>query len=348
MELIFDGLQNLTGKILPNVIIEDIFMSTAPDPSPESNPHIQSTREIVVTGISGNKQVQQSSFSSQIANQQIQNKNFYLDITLSILNAETFVNSLILKQMNYLDFIYVKVIQSLSKALTDELLVSNFEVDVSALKNISDYTEKTFRLSDFLANKKIDFTTKDANVYKHINKVRFTSKNPQKQYLDVFAYAYVDIQQLINQYELNLTSEYQVIGNISKENVIAESKTNTQSYVLADQNNNLFIGTPIKTVSGKFAAKAPTLLTKTTTVETLNIVPVTNKKIKDLRGLEELNIETTINLKKPMQKNNLSKSFVPEQSYLSELYTTREKSGVFSSLFMFDIISYLKNKSNTL
>ena len=61
--------------------------------------------------------------------------------------------------MNYLDFIYVKVIQSLSKALTDELLVSNFEVDVSALKNISDYTEKTFRLSDFLANKKIDFAT---------------------------------------------------------------------------------------------------------------------------------------------------------------------------------------------
>ena len=98
MELIFDGLQNLTGKILPNVTI-DIFMSTAPDPSPESNPHIQSTREIVSTGISGNKQVQQSSFSSQIANQQIQNKNFYLDITLSILNAETFVNSLILKQI---------------------------------------------------------------------------------------------------------------------------------------------------------------------------------------------------------------------------------------------------------
>lgn len=347
MELIFDGLQNLTGKILPNVTIEDIFMSTAPDPSPESNPHIQSTREIVSTGISGNKQVQQSSFSSQIANQQIQNKNFYLDITLSILNAETFVNSLILKQMNYLDFIYVKVIQSLSKALTDELLSSNFEVDVSALKNASDYTEKIFKLSDFLNNKKTEFLTKEANVYKHINKVRFTSKNPQKQYLDVFTYVYVDIQQLINQYELNLTSKYQVLGNVSKENVIAESKTNTQSYVLTDQNNKLFVGNPIKVTSGKFVTKTPTLLTKTTTMETLNLVPVTNKKIRDLRGLEQLNVETITNLKKPVQKNNLTKSFVPEQSYLSELYTTREKSGVCSSLFMFDIISYLKNKSNT-
>jgi hypothetical protein len=345
MQLIFDGLQNLTGKILPNVTIEDIFMSTAPDPSPESNPHIQSTRETVTSGISGNKQVQQSNFSSQIANQQIQNKNFYLDITLSILNVETFVNSLVLKQMNYVDFIYVKVVQSLSKALTDELLSNNFDTDVSKLKNVSDYTEKIFKLSDFLSNKKIDFVDKNTNVYKHINKVRFTSKNPQKQYLDVFAYAYVDVQQLINQYELNLTSNYQVKGNISKENVIADNKTNTQSYILVDQNNNLFAGSPIKVASGKFVAKTPTLLTKTATVETLNIVPVTNKKIRDSRNLEQLNIETTINLQKPVSKNNLTKSFIPKQSYLSELYTTREKSGVFSSLFMFDIISYLKSNS---
>ena len=196
------------------------------------------------------------------------------------------------------------------------MLSSNFEVDVSALKNASDYTEKIFKLSDFLNNKKTEFLTKEANVYKHINKVRFTSKNPQKQYLDVFTYAYVDIQQLINQYELNLTSKYQVLGNVSKENVIAESKTNTQSYVLTDQNNKLFVGNPIKVTSGKFVTKTPTLLTKTATMETLNLVPVTNKKIRDLRGLEQLNVETITNLKKPVQKNNLTKSFVPEQSYL--------------------------------
>ena len=151
MAVLFDGFDNLAGKGLPNVKIEDIHLSVAQDPEPESNPHINSIREVVATGTSNNKLIQNASPS--LAKKQLVNKDFYLDLTLSILNIESFGNSLILNQVNYLDFVYVKVIQSLSKNLTNELFTKDFPVDYTKLKNV-DFEMRKSWLGD---NKKLHY-----------------------------------------------------------------------------------------------------------------------------------------------------------------------------------------------
>ena len=103
MALIFDGFQNLAGKALPNVRIEDITLSVGNDPEIESNPHINSSREVEFVGISNNIAVQQPTTTQK----QIQNKNFFCDVKVSMLNVETLNNSLVLNQVNFLDFVYV-------------------------------------------------------------------------------------------------------------------------------------------------------------------------------------------------------------------------------------------------
>ena len=344
MALLFDGIQNLTGKNLPNVKIEDITMSIGADPVPESNPHIQSDREVVYTGTSDNKQVQQSDYASTLADKQMSNKNFFLDVTLSILNVESLAKSLILNQINFLDFVYVKVIQSLSKNLTNELIQKGFDVDVSSLKNAADYSEKILRVTDFTDNRIFDFDSGNNKVYKHLKQVRFTSKNPDKDYLDVFAFSYIDMQGLINQFELNLTSDFRVKGYVSKENVISDKKVNSEAYILTDQNNDVFVGSVTKATSGKFVVKQTN---SPLTSQPLNVVPVTNMKIKDQRNLIELNADIKINIQKPLTTAINTQSFIRSNSYLSELFISREKSGIFSSLFMFDMMSYLKDNSST-
>jgi hypothetical protein len=349
MAVLFDGVENLAGKSLPNVKIDNISLSIAKDPEPESNPHINSSREITKTGISKNKQIQKTNGLS--STKDLYNKNFYLDITLSIVDVETSGQSSILNQINYMDYVYVKVIQSLSKNLTDELSTKNFPVDYTTLKNVSDYTEKIFKLSDFYNNKVLflENTTTKTKFYKHIKQVRFTSKNPVKEYLDVFAYSYVDMDELINSFQLSMKSDYEIKGYVSKENVIAEKKTITDSFLLVDQTNNIFIGTPIKGANGKFLKQKASGSAMTN--EPLNVVKITNKKIIDGRDIQELERQTKINIEKPNSKKITAEitknNFQYKTSYLSELYTSKQSSNTYSSFFIFDMVSYLKKQSQT-
>ena len=351
MAVIFDGIKNLAGNVLPNVKIENVMLSVGTDPEPESNPHINSSREYTTSGISGQKLIQNT--NNTLNEKQIQNKNLFIDVTLSILNVENSNSSLILNQINYLDFVYVKVIQSFSQALTNELIQTKFPVNYKNLKNIVDYTEEIFSLSDFYQNKtlSLQIVNSDKKVFKHIKNTRFTSKNPQKQHLDIFAFAYIDVDQLINKFELNIKSDYEIKGNISKESIISNDKVTNQSYVLTDQNNNLFIGTLIKGVNGKFYSKKPTSIEQESILQPLNVVSVSNKKIIDSRNLDSLSIENTINVQ-PTIINSINSSLslnflVQEKSYVSELYLSRQKDNTYSGFFVFDIISYLKQNSKT-
>ena len=349
MAVLFDGVENLAGKSLPNVKIDNITLSIAQDPEPESNPHINSSRETTKTGTSKNKQIQKTNGLSSTKN--LYNKNFYLDITLSIVDVETSGQSSILNQINYMDYVYIKVIQSLSKNLTDELSTKNFPVDYTTLKNVSDYTEKIFKLSDFYNNKVLflENTTAKTKFYKHTKQVRFTSKNPVKEYLDVFAYSYVDMDELINSFELSMKSDYEIKGYVSKENVIAEKKTITDSFLLVDQTNNIFIGTPIKGANGKFLKQRAS--GSAITNEPLNVVKITNKKIIDGRDMQELERQAKTNIEKPNSKKItdeiIKNNFQYKTSYLSELYTSKQSSNTYSSFFIFDMVSYLKKQSQT-
>lgn len=349
MAVLFDGFDNLAGKGLPNVKIEDIHLSVAQDPEPESNPHINSIREVVATGTSNNKLIQNASPS--LAKKQLVNKDFYLDLTLSILNIESFGNSLVLNQVNYLDFVYVKVIQSLSKNLTNELFTKDFPVDYTNLTNVSDYTEKVFKLSDFYDNKSlyVENSQTKTKVYKHTKQVRFTSKNPLKDYLDVFAYAYVDMDELISKFELNIGSNYEIKGYVAKENVIADKKVNSESYILTDQNSNIFIGTPIKGPNGKFLKQK--VSGNGLNNEPLNVVKITNKKITDTRNIEDLEKETAANIQTPNKnkksQETVNKEFEFKTSYISELYASKQSNNTYSSFFVFDIVSFLKDNSTT-
>ena len=345
MALIFDGIQNLTGKNLPNVRIDNISLSVGLDPEPESNPHINSSREIQYVGTQNNVAIQSPTSSPK----QIQNKNFFCDITLSILNYETFGNSLVLGQVNYLDFVYVKIIQSLSQNLTNELLQAKFPVDVSKLTNISDYSEKIVKLSEFYDNKILDFENSQNNVklYKHLKQVRFTSKNPIKQHLDVFAFAYLDIDELINSFELNVPNGYSVSGYVAKESVISNFQVNTNSYVLTDEKNNVFIGSPIKGTNGKFYRTKPTSIANEAVNRPLNVVQIINKKISDYRDILSITSENISNVSIPVKTPDLRNIINLQNNYISEIYTSRQRDNIYSSLFMFDIISYLKSKSTT-
>ena len=347
MAVIFDGLQNLTGRVLPNVKIENVQLSVGLDPEPETNPHINSSREYVAIGTSGNKLIQNS--STNITSKQIQNKNLFVDITLSILNVQNFNSSLILNQVNYLDFVYVKVIQSLSRELSRELMQGNFPIDYTKLKNTSAYTEKIFSLKDFYENKTLSIEVDDTNekVFKHVKNVRFTSKDPNKSHLDIFAFCYVDLDQLIAKFEMNLGSNYEIKGNISKESVIADRKTSNKSYVLTDQNNNLFIGTPIKGVNGKFYSTKPTSPSQESVLQPLNVVGITNKKIVDLRDITSLQFENFTNTPLPSSLTSINTNLaVQQRNYSSDLYLSRQKDFSYSGFFAFDIISYLKSNSN--
>jgi len=352
MALISDGLQNLAGMNLPNVKIENIVLSVGQDAEPESNPHIDSVREVIFVGTSGNKQIQKGNFASKLSQKQLANKDFFVDITVSILNVESMAQSLILGQVNYLDFVYVKIVQSLNQELTDELLNKNYPVNYEKLTNRKYYTEKIFKLSDFYDNK--TFVAENVNtknkIYSHTKQIRFTSKNPKKEHLDIFAYSYIDMQELINSFELNLTSDYELKGYVSKENVISKGNVANDSYILVDQNNNIFVGTPIKGQNGKFLKRKPRTATDFTT-ETLNVATVTNKKVLDLRNIDEIDQNLNANLAKPSitNKDKQLKEKIPNISnsgYVSELYTSRQKSNVYSSFFAFDIISFLKDNSN--
>ncbi len=343
MAIITESLQYLAGTNLPNVVIENINMSVGLDPEPESNPHINSEREYVYSGVSQNKLIQKPTFSTK----QIQNKNLFVDVTLSILNVETLTESLILNQINYLNFVYVKVIQSFSENLTNELLSSNFTIDVKNIKNINDYTEKVFKLSDFYENKSIAFVTNKTNVFKHIKQTRFTSKNPQKQHIDVFAFAYLDIDELINSFELNIPNGFEVKGNVSKERVIYNNNVESQSYILVDQNNNTFIGNPIKGQTGKFFATKPKSATQELTQQSLKVIPVPNKKVTDLRDLDTLILENssnTLTINNSTSVNSINLEIV-KKPYLSDLYKSRQKTNEYSCFFVFDILSFLKDNS---
>ncbi len=347
MALITQSLQYLAGANLPNVVIENVSMSVGLDPEPESNPHINSEREYTYSGISQNKLIQKPSFSTK----QIQNKNLFVDVTMSILNIETLSQSLILNQVNYLNFVYVKVIQSFSENLTNELLSSNFSIDIKNIKNINDYTENIFKLSDFYENKTLSFVNNNTNVYKHIKQTRFTSKNPQKQHLDIFAFAYLDVDELINSFELNIPNGFEVKGNISKERVIYNNKVESQSYILVDQNNNTFIGTPIKGRTGKFYATKPVTPAQELTQQPLKVVPVTNKKVSDLRNLDTLILDNLSNtnslqISNTANTNNISVDII-KKPYISELYKSRQKTNQYSCFFIFDIYTYLKDNSKT-
>jgi len=343
MALIFNGLESLFGELLPTIKIENISISTGTDPEPESNPHINSSREYVKTGISGNKTVQNSSVA--LSEKQIENKNFFLDIGLSTLSNENFQSSLVLNNINFLDFIYVKVIQSLSSNLTNELLSYNFNFDSKNLTNINDYTEQIFSFKDFYANGVLKAelsNAANANIYKYNKQIRFTSKNPNKQHLDVFAFAYIDFDELINKFELNLTDNYDVLGFVSKQEVISNSQVVNESYVLTDNNNNFFIGRPFKGKNGKFYKQKISTARQETTNEPLNIVAVTNKKIVDSRELANLSLVDTVN-STTLSVNNINTNI--NKTYLSDLYVSRQKDNSYSAFFVFDIISYLKQNN---
>jgi len=351
MALIYDGLQNLVGNNLPNISIDSIQLSIGTDPEPESNPHINSNREYVRTGISGNKLVQNAMPS--ITQQQTQNKNFFLDISLSSTKTKDQNTSLVFGKTNFLDFVYVKVIQSLSSDLTAELIANNFPTDYTKLKNIASYSERLFKLSDFYLMAPTVTENNNIKISKYTNKIRFTSKNPEKEHLDVFAFAYLDVDELISTFELNMTNDFDVKGNITKERVIEKSKTNNKAYTLTDQNNNIFIGTPIKGKNGKFYATKPTSSAQEATLRPLNLVTTTNKKIIDSRNMSEIDTETVISREIVPQVGSSSisreiPSIIPQQqSFLSQLYLSRQKNNTYSSLFVFDIISYLKKNSST-
>ena len=123
---------DIVGDVLPNIFFNKISLDTKNQPIPESNPHIDSDREVILLQTAKNKRIFHNGFNTNKNN--LESKNLTTKINLTIFNSiDKATDDSWFKNVDVLDYVYIRLLQSTSENFTNNFIDSNYPTDIANL-----------------------------------------------------------------------------------------------------------------------------------------------------------------------------------------------------------------------
>ena len=277
-----------------------------------------------------------------------------LNVTLSLCIKDVVEKDAISTWMansDFTKFLYIKIIQSTSKRVTRALQRGRFDI-------LNKQRFKKHYKTITLAIQKNDFDLKDytrvhstdgERIYEIPYETQMLIKDSDPEHLAYFAYAYLDIAAMADQYGLDFNRQENFKGSMTQENVIERSKVNTTAYVFyIKETNQIWLG-PVhkrgnKWHTGDIKSKFP---------KELRREKVSNNKVKDYRQVKKVG-NNVLNLKpalrtyqryeKPQLNRDQIRTDAPD-SYISQGYISPKPSGEATFLFHVDFRKLVREQS---
>jgi hypothetical protein len=321
---------DLVGSILPNVFINKITLDEKNEPLPEVNPHVDVDREVLTTQTSKGKKIIHNGFT--LENKNTSNKNLILSINLSVFNTiDKTTDDSWFKNVDIIDSIYLKVLINTSKIFYDQYVALGLPSDIKQVKDNEKTITKIVSLKEILGEVETPITNFDQKITELFYNIKIGLKNLNYEHMSVFANTYLDLDEFINKFQLNLPNNIELKGKPAIELIIENNKTNLESSLFLNSNGKVY-GGDVVVQNGKY------FTSNTFKPQQLNKVPVTNLKIKDKRKTTNNSNLQKLGLRKINNILNIKQS-----NYISDCFTSRSENGVLTSLIYFDYIETIKN-----
>ena len=321
------GNDSYEERLMPLVYIDRIILENNSTPiESEQDPHIQPNRA-ALSLLNDPEYRQGVSESSKLGNGCLVTVDLVVkDILENDSLSSWFYDADLLKYM------HVKIVQSISKQLTNNLIKGNMSA-LGLRRNRSLYTEKVLSLENYYDSLQ-SFYTRDNNGRDLVADVPLTTtfslKDAQPKHLAYFAFCYFDIGRLTTDYNLNLYGYNNRQGILSKdiksEIVIDNGTVVAESYVFYTPDGKIWTGAVHQRNGMWMAGREHTnlphpILTRET---------VFNTKVQDFRDIDKpleksINLSPIESLFQKIKNPNVDKVKLEDNvSYFSKLFMSSD------------------------
>jgi len=322
---------DLVGDVLPNIFFNKVTLDTKNEPIPESNPHIDVEREGKVLQTGKNKRIFHDGFNTNKDN--LLSKNLITKINFTIYNSiDKATDDSWFKNVDLLDFVYVRLIQSTSEEFTTNFVTLNYPTKLENVPGNKSIKIKIIPLKDLINETPTNLTTDTKFVNQIDYNTEFTIKGLNQKHLTLFANCYLDLDEFVNKFQLNLPNSIELKGNTTVENVITSNQVNNNSHIYVASDGSLYTGKVTKTNGNFYTSNvtSPKLLTK---------LSVTNLKVKDKRNTEDT-FKKNNNIKSIFNKR--VKIDIGKKDPISNLFISKDDVNILTSYIFVDFLEAIK------
>lgn len=353
--------KSLLGGILPSIYFNKITIENSiGDILEERNPHIDHIREpdVVRNANTGKIERRKASFDlNKKGNEESLNVTINF-VVKEKLNSRKLIPSWFGNQ-DILKFLNVKVVQSQDVQLTN--LIVNKEILLSTMDEKKDarYQTRVLRLKDVIGNNTLNqykkTTDNSGNIIYDISfVVDFKVKNGNPQHLSYFAISYIDMEQLVREFELDLgPSDRRFLnGHVSSQLVIDNYTISSETFVFLNTAGQIYTGPVHLDSSGQWRTGE----LENPQSEILDLKRIYNNKIQDFRNFKDIQkrqLDFSIvenELQRRINQTKLSQNFSNdiniEKGYFSNISLSRDTQGNIRYLFGIDFLSLAKHETS--
>ena len=325
---------DLVGDVLPNIFFNKVVLDSKDEPIPEFNPHIDVAREGISLQTGKGKRIFHNGFNTNKNN--VENKNLITKINLTVFNSiDKATDDSWFKNVDLLDFIYVRLIQSTSEKFTNNFTQLGYPTDLKSVADNDKIKVLTIPLKDINKQVLTNLQTDLKFVQEIHHETQFSIKGLNQDHLTLFANCYLDLDEFINKFQLNLPNNLEIKGNTTVENVVKSNQVNNDSYVYAASDGSIYTGKVTKSNNNFFTSNlvSPKKLTK---------INVTNLKVKDRRKIKNT-IDVKTNVKSLL--NKVKTKQINKSQVISELFLSKNDLNVLTSYTFVDVLEALKENT---
>lgn len=335
--------EQLLGNLIPDVYINGVTLATSGSPVKEDNPHIQHRRE-----------------------QPKPKKSEQLVVTVDLSLKEKLSDDLIstwFGEQEFTKYLKIKLIQSrsssITKYLTDEKKSIIYpsrewknktrgEIETRILSVDKDVIGDNSNLTQHKSYVDSDGTSIHDITYRAV----FYIPEEQPRHLTYFAISYLDMEQLIKDYDLSVDDETlnMMNGKVCSDMIIHEGDVVSSAWVYKTKDALIWSG-PVHNENGKImSGSAPSVNS-----QPLDKVRVTNSKVQDFRDvkeIEKMQIDFSVFENSMMtQKNKLkllsndNTDVKKKRTYFTDIHISRDSDGSARFSFGVDFKRYVKENS---
>ena len=378
--------EELIGSLIPDVYIKTITLETAGTVIRETNPHIEHVREFKINTTPSPKTltttldlVLKEKYSSDSIGSWFGNQDFQKYLRLTVVRcSHPLVTKILSASNNAIQAVNMKSAEdqavfaaelmtelkdlpefstfgTVTAAYTEQdipeildLIAENTEAKHISVKEMMLNSDKT------LLRQKTEFITDNgARVIDFAFRLKFVMPNDKPQHLSYFAVSSIDVDQIIEDFNLDKTDTHLLElmnGKVVLDNVIANGSLVSKTFVFRDQDGQIWSG-PVHKEGGTWLTGSPENQNKTPLVRD----EIENGKVQDFRNYDDLErtqlnfsvVEnSSFNRNLPFQRTtNDNMDVFRRQSYFSEAGLSRDSKGACRFIFSLDYGKMIKDKT---
>ena len=323
MSNIFDG-------VLPTPRIRAVSLKLSPLPPPINNPHIDHKREtIIYEGRDGTRK-----FRSQPIPGGKDPRNLLVEVTVVLLdNITDNGDSKWFKDQDLMKYLRLQVIHSEDENFTSALINKTVEPvpsEINKAKKMDGTVKNIITPLDVNIEDFYQIQGYEEDIREVVQKFTFAVNTTTPSHLSYFANVYLDTEQLINDFSLDLPPS--MLGHAVSDTTVEAVYRNKRLvenasvfYVASPRSNVLYTGKPYAVAAGKYVAS--TLLNDQVIARELKS---TIDKFESTNSSSRLN--TTIRKVRKILANNETSKLVQLRKLLSATSAAQKNSGTKSGL----------------